>query len=60
MKNAKIISVNIILKEGIEVLTFLSRTRIAIMEKIKPIYIPVHLEHTGMYTFSLKKLKCGF
>lgn len=43
-----------------EVLTFLSRTIIKIIEKINPIYMPVHLEHTGIYKFPSKKLNCGF
>ena len=60
MKKAKIISAIIILKEGMEVLTFLSSTRITMTEKINPIYMPVHLEHTGIYKIPSKKLNCGF
>ena len=60
MKNAKIISAVIILKEGTEVLAFLSSTRITIIEKINPIYMPVHLEHTGIYMLPSKKLNRGF
>jgi len=52
MKKVKIISTIIILKEGMKVLTFLSRIRITIIEKKNPIYMPVHLEHTGIYKFS--------
>ena len=60
IRKAKIISAIIILKEGMEVLTFLSRTRITIIEKINPIYMPAHLEHTGIYKLPSKKLNFGF